>query len=219
MKELEFPDSIIRAGNVIVLIDLKKKYCVKVLNPTQYKSIKLYFKFYKTQPQKIKEYLPEPISLVKYDRMHFYIERLIDGVRYIPTLRNVFPMMKKIIKFTFLLSQENGKGYANNNLTYGNLILTKKGVKIIDWAFMKKSYPLIDFLTFSESCYFYIFRDRNISNESLKFVNYVIYLIGRYRKGLKIKKRYMKEIVNEFLRKKSLHPSLQFRKIIKNKLF
>ena len=213
-----FHNSIIRAGNAIVLIDLKKKFCVKILDPSFYKSVKLYFKFYKKQPQEIKKYLPKPISLFKNGNIYFYVERLIEGVKYVPTWENVFTMMKKVKDIILSLSDEKGKGYINGNLTYGNIILTKNGIKIIDWIFLKKSYPLIDFLNFSESCYFYIFRDRKISNRSLKFIEYVIYLVNRYSEELNLDKTHIKEIINEFLRSKSLYPSFQFRKILKNKM-
>ena len=218
MKILDFYDSIIRAGNAIVLIDLKKKYCVKILDSSFYKSIKLYFKFYKNQYQAIKKYLPRPISLFKDNNIYFYVEELIEGVKYVPSRENVFIMMKKIKEFTLSLSDKGGRGYINGNLTYGNVILAKDCIKIIDWIFLKKSYPLIDFLNFSESCYFYIFRDRNISNKSLKFIDYAIRLVNQYSKELKLDENHIKKIINEFLKKKSLHSSLQFRKILKNKM-
>ena len=83
---------------------------------------------------------------------------------------------------------------------------------------MKKSYPLIDFLNFSESCYRYIFKDMKVPNKSSKFIDYSICLINQYSKKLKLTKKQVKLIINEFLKKEFFHPSSEFRKLIKNKM-
>lgn len=167
---------IIRKGNATVFIPLNKGYVVKIFdNKKIAEGLKNYIKFYRLN-NGIKKIGPKPISLKRKGNYWIYTEEYVKGKRLIPTVK-LFPLIsKKLINILSSLTVSKKKVIRHNDLGYGNIIISDGTLKIIDWSSCRLGYPLLDYLSFTQSYYSFLIQQGKLENV--------------------VKKSFIKEVVN-----------------------
>lgn len=161
----------LRVGTSAVFVNFDRGLVYKVLTESQSKNVADYIDWYFSLPLELAQHFPRPISLERLVGSYYlYLEQALPGRRYVPSLSTFFEISKRLLFLLRAISGPDGTGPQHNNMTYGNILYHRGDIFVIDWIlFSKQGFPILDYLAFVDSIYWYLFGS-TVNSKSIDFV-------------------------------------------------